>query len=338
MDWIRENKSLAAIVFAGLAGVLGLGFLLYQGYDSYASSKDVFATTSGSLARMKSAPLAPTPENLKAKQDAVKEYEQVVNKLGTVLLALQQKDQPISDTEFQAKLKSLIAETKKKAARSRVGLPGDFAFGFEEYTGSLPSNDEAASQLATYLDSVHAVVDLMLDSGVRRITTLARTPLDIEKGAQKEEPKTRGRPAGRPPTAPGAPAPVAAKATERRTIEVTMDLDQVPLQLLMNQLSSPSGIPFFTVVRNLRVENTVQTGPMRSEVFIPSGGNDGSGQAGPGDDEEGGGDGTIKAAEAAAPDAVAVMGNEILRVYMEIDLVRFLPEEQAAAATAPRGN
>lgn len=326
MDWIRENKSLAAIVFAGLAGVLGLGFLLYRGYDAYSSSKQMFDSTSGNLARMKSAPLAPTPENLKAKADAVKAYEQVVGKLGTVLLTLQQEDKPISDTDFQAKLKSLIAETKQKANQSRIGLPPEFAFGFDDYTASLPSTSEAASQLSTYLDSVHAVVQLMLDSGVRGIMTLERTPLAVEKGAEKEDPRKRQgqRPPPGRPTPGGTPPPAASKATESRTITVSAELDQVPLQLLMNRLASPSGIPFFTVVRNLRVENVAQIGPLRSEVFVPSGG---EGNAGTGvEGEDAPSDGTIRAAEPEAPDSVAVMGNENLRVYMEIDLVRFFPE------------
>ncbi len=322
MDWIRENKSLAAIVFAGLAGVLGLGFLLFRGYDAYSSSKELFASTAGNLAHMKSAPLAPTPENLKAKADAVKAYDQVVGKLGTVLLTLQQEDKPISDTDFQAKLKSLIAETKQKANQSRIGLPPEFAFGFDEYTASLPSTSEAASQLSTYLDSVHAVVQLMLDSGVRGIMTLERTPLAVEKGAEKEDPRKRQ---GQRPPPGGAPPQAASQATEARTITVSAELDQVPLQLLMNRLASPSGIPFFTVVRNLRVENVVQMGPLRSDVFVPSGGEaslETSGVEG----EDAPSDGTIRAAEPEPPDAVAVMGNENLRVYMEIDLVRFFPE------------
>ena len=121
---------------------------------------------------------------------------------------------------------------------------------------------------------------------------------------------------------------------ERRTVELTAVMDQVPLQLLLNQLASPSGMAFFTVVRNLRIENVGQTGPLRSEVSIPVSQDFGiDGENAPGDSDEDAN--VIKAAKADPVDSVAVMGNEDLRVYMEIDLVRIVP--QATASTANQG-
>lgn len=334
MDWIRENKSLAAIVFAGLAGVLGLGFLLFQGFSAYSSSMDSHAMASANLVQLKRASLSPSDANLEAKQEAVQKYVDVAGKLESVLLALQQPEEPISDTAFQAKLKALVAETKEKAGSQGVGLPQDFAFGFEEYTASLPATASAASQLSTYLDAVNAITQLMLDSGVKAITTLERTPLKVE-GGEKETPApqpTRGRPPG-PRGAMQAPTPPAVDAVERRTVELSAVMDQVPLQLLMNQLASPSGMPFFTVVRNLRVENVGQTGPLRSDVIIPASpefGTDPSAEPAPEENPA-----VIKAAKPEAVDSVAVMGNEDLRVYMEIDLIRIIPKAENSAPSTP---
>lgn len=327
MDWIRENKSLAAIVFIGLAGVLGLGFLLFQGYSAYAGSMDTYAAATGNLNRLKSAPLTPSDENLAAKEAAVKEYQGVADKLRAVLLALQPKEEPMAPTGFQAKLKSLVAETKTQAASKGARLPQDFAFGFEEYTGSLPATADAASKLSTYLDAVHAITQLMLDSGVKVITTMERTPLEAEKGeAKKPEPKGRPRPPQRGAQRRPAPPP-PPKVTETRTVELTAVMDQVPLQLLMNQLASPSGMPFFTVVRNLRLENDKQSGPMRSDVVIPASFDETALE----NDEEDEDPNVIKAAKPDPVDSVAVMGNESLRVYMEIDLVRVSPPAAAPA-------
>ncbi len=109
MDWIRENKPLAASLGVIIVGSLALGYLLFGAWSTYSETKDAYLGLGTQVAGMKGARLAPTEENLKAKQAQVNEYATLVNTLGKTVLLLQPKVEPIKDIEFQSKLKTKIS-------------------------------------------------------------------------------------------------------------------------------------------------------------------------------------------------------------------------------------
>jgi hypothetical protein len=114
---------------------------------------------------------------------------------------------------------------------------------------------------------------------------------------------------------------------------VVLTLDQGPLQLLISRLTSPTDMPYFTSLRLLRIENQRQDGPLVSEVRLPT--------------EEAKPEGAVKTEEAASDeikppppafvDAIPVFGNELLKVRLEIDLIKFLDAAAGVAAQAPAG-
>lgn len=351
MDWIRENKTLAAIVGIMVAGGIGLGVLVFMAYSGYTESLDRFDTVNNGLAAIKGAKLYPNAANVDEKEKAVSEYEQAVSQLGGALLILQQKTEAISDTDFQAKLKAKIADTKKLAADYQSQLPGDFALTFDTYTSSLPRSGEAATVLSGYLDAVEAITRTAIEAGVKSIDTMERTELAIEKGAPPPEPapskKSTSSQASSRKGAKGA-APVkqveVEKALERRTIKVTLTTDQGPLQVLLNKLATTKEMPFFTVVRQLRIENEKQEGPLKTAftnpgIVVPDGstgtGADGSAPAVQPVPADGAAQPEqpkrqiIEPAKPAAPDSIAVLGQEMLKVYLEIDIVQFLEPKAA---------
>jgi hypothetical protein len=357
MDWMRENKTLAAIIGVMVAGGLGLAAVLAMSYFQYTASLEEFQSVSNRVATLKGAKLYPSEENVTAKEAAISEYEEEVSKLGSVLLALQQPVKPLSDTEFQARLKARIADTRQKAegrTPAPVTLPKDFAFGFDSYTASLPRSAEAAMQLGDYLGAVDDIVNMLITSGVSSIDSIERTDLDVEKGKPPPPPEppketrkspTRKSTKGKATEKKAAPVKEIAKVVERRTVKLVLTTDQGPLQVVMNKLASPSEMVHFTIVRQLRVENEKQEGPLRGS--LPKLGDSASaGEAAPADPSEPVDPAkpaaaavpaktqVIEPAKPAAPDAQAVFGEERLRVYMEIDLVRFLepsPAEDGAA-------
>ncbi|MDB6120583.1 MAG: hypothetical protein JWO08_4364, partial [Verrucomicrobiaceae bacterium] len=346
MDWIRANKSLAGILGAAIAGALGLGVILYFTYDAYATSADSLKTASGKIAKMESSKLYPSEANVEAKEEKVSAYEDEVSKLGTVLLALQSEvaSKPITDTDFQAKLKQRIAEVRD---RSKEALPKDFAFGFNIYTSSLPPS-EATPDLNEYLDGVDSIVTAALDAGVKKIETISRSDLGVEKGAGKPKkvlapakPKaatTKSKKKGAKDNKP-VKAPVEiAQMVERRLVTLDIEADQAPLQTFINTLASATLMKHFTVLRVLRIENERQEGPP-SKAAPTTGANglktlDSNGlvSAAPVETEKLPVEGAapapkvevITAAKAAPPDAVKVLGGELLKAHLEIDLVRFL--------------
>jgi hypothetical protein len=100
MDWIRENKPLAAILGVIIAGCLVLGYFLYAAWSGYEETKEGYLGLGNQLAALKGARLAPTQANLEAKKKVVEEYATEVNKLGTALLILQPKVEPTKDIEL----------------------------------------------------------------------------------------------------------------------------------------------------------------------------------------------------------------------------------------------
>ena len=331
MSWIQQNKLPAAILGVSAAGVAGLGFMLYSAYSSYSTSLEQYDSTNASLASLKSAPLPPSPENLAIKHGLVKEFTDASGQLSLVLNAMQAESQPkpTTDTEFQAKLKTKIADSRKFAADRGMGLPATYNLGFDRYTGELPKSNEVATELSGYLDAMDSIINAFATAGVRQVEMVERSELDSEK-AEAAKPTTRG--AAKQPNRPaGAAAP---KLTERRQVRAILTLDQAALQLLMSNLASPSEMTYFTVVRQLRIENERQEGPLRSEVSIPveaSQLNEEGNPIAPPAVEP------VKVqgvATVAAPvDAVAVLGNERLRVFVEIDLVYFLNAQTASTGT-----
>ncbi len=321
MDWIRENKPVAAILGVILAATLGLGYLLFDAWSGYTESKESYLGLGSQIAGLKSSRLAPTEDNLKAKKALVDEYGSLVNQLGGALVILQPPVQPTKDIEFQAKLKTKIAEARKAAGLSKMSLPADFAFGFDDYTAGLPKSAEAATELSSFLDAVDELVRLCMKCGVESVDLLERSklPQELDQAANAAQ--------------RGAAAPAIL---EKRQISLILTLDQGPLQLLISRLANPSDMPFFTSLRLLRIENERQDGPLRAEVKLPdapsapAGGDAAAAPASPDQDKAASDD--IKPPPPAPVDSVPVIGKERLKVRMELDLVKFL---DAAKGTAP---
>jgi hypothetical protein len=328
MDWIRENKPLAVILGVIIAGSLALGYLLSDAWSSYTETKDAYLNMGSQVAGLKGSRLAPTEDNVKAKQAMVDEYAANVNRLGGALLILQPPVQPIKDIEFQAKLKSKIAEARKAASLSKMALPPEFAFGFDDYTTGLPKSAAAAAELSSYLDAMDELVKLFMQCSVQSVDLLERSKLAVEQ--DQVPPPSQGNSRGRTQ----AQQQVASSILEKRQISVILTLDQGPLQLLISRLANPSDMPFFTSLRLLRIENERQDGPLRSDVrlpeVVPQPGRGTDAAPAAASDE-------IKPPPAAPVDSVPVIGKERLKVRMEIDLVKFLEAAKGVAAQPPVG-
>ncbi len=337
MDWIRENKTLAGIVGVIVAGVLGLGYVLFGAWSSYSAIKEQYLAQGNQIAAIKGMALAPTPKNLADKKALVDEYANNVNQLGKALLILQDRvaPQPTKDNEFQAKLKKQIIEIKQKAAALKVQLPAEFAFGFGEYTGNLP-NMEAATELSGYLDGVEALVKLFMDSKVISIDLLERSVFSGEKDGKSADAKKSS--AGQKPAAPQSQA--SSGITDRRTVSIIATLDQGALQTLMSRLANPADMPHFASVRLLRIENQTREGPVSDSVTIPEPEPvvvpNGDAPPAKEDDKKPAVAVTaeVKAPPPAPVDSVPVMGQELLKIQIEIDLIKFL-DSARGVATAP---
>ncbi|MBL9118239.1 MAG: Amuc_1100 family pilus-like protein [Verrucomicrobiaceae bacterium] len=348
MDWIKEHKTLAGILGVAGAGAIGLGVMVWNSYTAYVEGLDNYDTVSKALGRIESAPLYPSKENMEKKKAMVQQFRGEVEKLQQTLLNLQPPLKDITDTDFQAKLKQRMAETRAKTgstAEEGGKIPKNFAFGFDLYVNSLPPQ-AAAKDLNDYLDAVDSIVQMALDSGVKKITALSRSDVASEKSGASSKAaapdsassfmtgQTTPQPSARGTKSAVAAAPSATKVVERRTVKINMVADQPAFQTFMNDLASASKMLHFTVVRVLRVENDKLTGPTKAveDALNKENKNDTAstgaspGGAPPGGDQPAVSSGpeVLIAPKAAPADAVIVMGGEMLNVYVEIDIIKYI--------------
>lgn len=318
MSWIQENKGPAAILGLTAAGAIGLGVVWFQTWTEASASREQFDLINASITSLRSARLEPTDANLAKKQEMVTQYGALVTKLNEELLKLQPAKAPISNTDFQSKLKKKVAEIKKDAATK---LPAQFNLGFDGYENELPKSDALATELSDYLDAVDAIVRLAVKSDVVGIDSLERSPLEAEKASA---PTAQGA------AAPGRGAPASAspnEVTRRRTVTLTLRSDQPGLQRFVSELANPAALKGFAILRLLRIENESQVGPPRVRFNAIE-------SAETGAEAPKNGAAPAKAAKLApAPaDSKVVLGSELLRAYLEIDLVEFLAQQTSTPA------
>jgi hypothetical protein len=350
MNWIKENKSLAAVFGVMIVGAIALGVWLYSSYAGYTAKREEWDTTHAQIKRLESEKLYPNPANAAEKEQLVTEYAQQVELLRTALLdpSVQQGIKSLSETEFQARLKERV-NAVRAAANGNMTLPDNFALGFEEYTGSLPRSADVAAELGLHLDVIEKLVTTLVESGVKSLDGFERAPLPNEKG----NPPAPKAAAAAPQKAKGGKKPLISEETaaepvlDRYTVKMFLTADQAPFQAVLNTLSDPAKMPHFVVVRLLRVENEQTESPLKEAIRSQArGANSGDGSIPDGSSDApapsvAGAARVITPPAALPADAVTVMGAELLKVYLEIDYIRFRPaaieaaEGQTTAAVAP---
>ena len=204
--------------------------------------------------------------------------------------------------------------------------------GFEEYTVSLPKSGDLSAELNVHLDSMERLIMTLVESGVKSLDALERTKLPSEKGSGTTRKKASAPPAKPQKGGKRAILVDVTKATEpvldRYTIKLTFTTDQAPFQNVMNVLGdfNPKVMPYFMVVRLMRIENEKAEGPLKEDVKNKKN-PEGAEPAPPHDlgvkKEQKTGGPVIEVPVAAKPDAVTIMGEEKIKVYMEVDYVRF---------------
>jgi hypothetical protein len=321
-----------------IAGILGLGAWLYLSYASYAESMEKWGQNDTSIAGLKSKKVYPSKENAEAREGEVSAYGEKVDLLRSGLLneKVQQPVKPMSQTEFQAKLKERATAMVQMAKAADATLPADFALGFADYTNNVPRSAEVAAELGVHLDVMESLVTTVLQSGVKSLDMFERDKLPHEdRPVEVKKPAPEKKPAKSTSKSKKAKKPViteeqaAEPVLDRYRVKMMLTTDQSPFQTIVNTLCDPVKMPHFLVVRLVRIENERQDGPSRDEIARKK-----NPEVVLDQPSEPTAPGGVAAAPKVAPDAVTIMGEEKLKVYLEVDYVRFrAPASAAAEAT-----
>lgn len=329
MNWVQENKSLAGILGVMIAGILGLGAWLYLSYADYAASMEKWGQNDTSISSLKSKKVYPNKENADSRETEVTAYADKVDLLRSALLSdkVQQPIKPMSQTEFQAKLKERATAIVQLAKTAEVTLPADFALGFSDYTNNVPRSADVAAELGVHLDVMERLVTTVIESGVKSVDFFERDklpnedkPVEVKKPAPEKKPsKSKGKKNAK--RAPITEEEAAEPVLDRYRVKMIVTSDQAPFQSIINTLCDPVKMPHFLVVRLVRVENERQDGPSRDEIARKKNPEVVLDQPAP--DPGAAPGGKVADAPKVAPDAVTIMGEEKLKVYLEVDYVRF---------------
>jgi hypothetical protein len=310
VNWLRENSFLAGLAAVTLLGGGILIFLMLQAMGHFQETSDAYSQAVQKLHALQNRSPFPNVENLEKSQLLKAQYEAELEALRVQLEGMQRPAAPdVPPQRFQDDLRAAVNIITEKAAAAGIEFPKGFYLGFGQYANSLP-NERAAPPLARQLDIINKIVTDLIDFRVKSIDNLDRLPLPEESSAAQAPPQAAQ--AG----SPGAKQPQASPTGLRREpFDLGFTAEQGKLRVAFNSLL---GSDQFLLVRNLTFENTSRVGPPISRGMT-------SGPAAPPE--------LARSASPAGPTAAnnlnVILGRELVKASMRIEIIGFPPNEQA---------
>jgi hypothetical protein len=272
----------------------GGGYYMFQSLGVYSASNSGFEAQKAQKRKLEASPVYPNAANLEKEKALVDEFEEHVETLHAQLKAFQRPLETITDQQFPQELKAMIESFQKFAFEKRVVVPEGFYFGMQEYSTTLPK--PAATGILKYqLDSVDYLLRTIIDHGADEVISLDREQTALERG--EEDPEKTQRVAKYP-------------------IKVCFVTSHQGFQKFLNVVSNDK--KYFYIVRVLRVDNEVKTGPSKNLESKRLAKDPKTGEV-------------VEVVEGQDPvasglqeyDGTVMFGNEKLRISAVIDLCRF---------------
>ncbi len=252
MNWFKENPFLGGLAAGTAVLALALLYWLWTGLDAYALADENFQARTGELAALYSAKPFPSAENVRQAEADATAFEKLLGEVGERLTDGEQLPplEDITPEQFQDRVRAAVDKLAASAAAKGAVLGPEFHLGFGAYQAQLPS-PAAAPALAQQLASIEGVCRILVETGVKELSSVTRQPLPVEQ----PEPANPGRPA--PPKAP------ANKLPEVRfdSFDVNFIADQASFRDAFNKIVVAKPLVF---VRLVRLENSKPTPPPKN--------------------------------------------------------------------------
>ena len=351
MNWIQENKLLAGISGVTLVLVLVLGWLAFSGYSAAGKAQKDYAKASTELSNLFGKKLYPSPENLKAKSDTVKELQDSTTALRAELAAKFSATEAKDPATFGQRVQSQFQDLRKlwDDPKTKMTVPDNFFLGMDDYRRQVAARPGTVRDLDYQLGAITEVLEMAVSCGIKSLDAFERAPVLEEKGPLPNANEKKGE----------LPPPLV---NYRLTLRCTGQEQAV--RDLVNAIATSQ--KHFYAIRVVRMQNEKKTAPKKEDVrkavkpaepapggpgdlfaFPPA---DGAAAAPMTDAEKAmaaaagqavpGGAKPEEAkpvfAKPAPKDASEILGKEQVKAYLQFDLVVFRPAPEAPAEGAAK--
>ena len=275
----------------------------------------------------------PNKENSEELGKEVSEYQAAVNDLFEGLNSFQRPlNTSLSATEFVQAVKAKIQEFRSFAEDEGLELenPAEFQLGFNAYSIQIPPQ-ELVPYLDFELEAIHHLLKTLVESDVSQLMTFDRDPIPGELGGEEA---------------------ASGSVVHKYPVRLRFKANHGAFQSLINELANDK--EFFYIVRVLKVTNEETEGPRK--IFSADPSDSLPTFMNPETEEVAGieqlqewGYGEIDDSELEAraksdgfirsdQDARVLMGQEMLTVFMVVDIVRFLKPDEVEANKKPENS
>lgn len=311
--WLTTFGVVAALVIGGT------GFYAFSSYGSYKAAMEGWDSKVGSIQALERKVPYPSEENSAAVKESLEKYQLAVKQLSVTLNAFQRPlNKELANTTFQQSVKSRVEGFRQYARTGglEIDSTSEFQLGFDTYANTLPQ-PELVPVLDYELEAIDHLLRTLVDSGAETISAFQRDAIPGEVGgAEKHE------------------GGVVHKYPVRFRFSGSFEAFQQFVNALANDKK------FFYILRVLKVKNQATEGAIKE---LSEGGASFERFENPTTKEiatsemlaewsADGADIAAKAREAgfvrADQDARVLMGQELISVFVVIDIARFLgPDE-----------
>ncbi len=317
--WLSIYGFFAALVLAGG------GFYALSSRSAYVEAMEGWDSKVGAIQSLESRVPYPKQENAEALAGKVESYRASVAELRKTLDSFQRElNTGIPNTQFQRNVRQRVEEFRKAARDGGLEIEdgADFQLGFDKYANTVPA-PELVPVLDYGLEAIDRLLRQLIACGVEKLESFRRDSIPGESGA---------------------PASFDDRVVHKYPVRLQFVASHDAFQQFLNELANDRD--FFYIVRVLKVRSTLQEGPpklvdddARFEKWenpetkeIAS--NDMINEWREGDASEE--DVARRAREAgfikADEDARVLMGEERLKVFLVVDITRFVGGDKVDGA------
>ncbi len=324
------NHKAWLIAFGVIAFLLigGGAFYAISSYGKYSEELSGWSSRVGTIESLERRIPYPNKANAEALAEKVEEYEASVQKLYQGLNSFQRPlNLEIQGTQLQPKIKESVQEFREFAKAGGLVIEGteEFQLGFDAYASSSIPAPDVVPILDYELEAIEHLLRELVTSGVSSLKSFERDSIPGEAGSSGQ---------------------YESGVVHKYPVRLRFQSPYAAFQKFVNQIANDKN--YFYIVRVLKIENEATDGPPKQTQDVGFGGSyihAATGEEPTEQERIAWGYGVApeeEVAEAARADgfvstqqdARVLMGQELLDVYMVVDIVRFVdPSDTASGDT-----